>query len=264
VVADVTEDLQSLIADAYDRAAPNLARITDPLVYRILARPLVEAMVGALGPRSGRVLDVAAGSGAFGCGLDQVVALDLSAGQLRVNGAHDRVRADANWLPFPTDAFAGVGCSFGINHFTDPVAAVREMARVAPVVVLSTWSRPEAPYAPKRIVDAALEHHLGCSRSPVGVLLDELSLRVGSVAAVERVLTKAGLDARVREVEVDIPWAGADAFLDYRMSMPSSPEVADLARLRAEVREATAALGPDELTWRPSLVVGIGSRRSAG
>jgi ubiquinone/menaquinone biosynthesis C-methylase UbiE len=35
------------------------------------------------------------------------------------------------------------GCAFGINHFPDPAAAVAEMARVAPLVGLLTWARPE-------------------------------------------------------------------------------------------------------------------------
>jgi hypothetical protein len=77
------------------------------------------------------------------------------------------------------------------------------------------------------------------------------------------VLTTAGPEACAREIELTVPWAGPDAYLDYRLSMPSSPKIADPARLRAEVREATASLGPDELIWRPSLVVGIGSRRAS-
>src|SRR5688572_730030 len=119
-----------LVAEAYHRAAPTFARAADPFVYDTLAGLLAAAIDERLGRCSGPVLDVAAGSGAFGRRFRDVVALDVAAGQLAVNGAAIRVRADAEVLPFRDDSFAAAGCSFGINHLLDPAAAVREMARV--------------------------------------------------------------------------------------------------------------------------------------
>src|SRR5687767_13376824 len=107
------------------------------------------------------MLDVAAGSGAFGRRFRDVVAVDVAVGQLAVNGTATGVRADAEVLPFRDDSFAAAGCSFGINHLLDPGAAVREMARVAPVVGLSTWQRPERQYAPKRAVHDAVHRLVG-------------------------------------------------------------------------------------------------------
>ena len=138
-----------------------------------------------------------------------------------------RVRSVGECLRSPARFVRGRGLCLGINHFVDTADALREMARVAPVVALSTWLRPRAPYAPKRIVEEALERHVGRSRSPMGDIVDQLGLRVGSVSAVNRLLGDAGLDACAREVEVAVPWPGTAAFLDYRLSMPSSPEVAD-------------------------------------
>jgi hypothetical protein len=75
-----------LIAAAYDESAAALAVAADRLVYRYLARPLVDAMARSP-PR----------------------------------------------------------CAFGIDHFPNPHAAVSELARVASLVGVATWSRPEPP-----------------------------------------------------------------------------------------------------------------------
>jgi SAM-dependent methyltransferase len=259
-----TTTLERLVGAAYDRAAPALARVADPVIYRALAEPLVDAVTAALGPEPGPLLDVAAGTGAFGRSFEGAVALDIAAGQLVVNPAAGRVRADASHLPFPRDAFAAVGCSFGINHLPVPAVAVREMARVAPFVAVSTWARPEPPYEPKRIVEAAVERQIGFSRSPLGVALDELGERVGSVDAVGDLFEAACLDSVVREVVVEIPWFSPETYLAYRLAMPTTPRVTDLDALRREVADSLADLSPQELSWHAHIVVGVGHRRTAG
>jgi len=258
----VTDTHTRMVGDAYDRAAPVFHRIADPLVYRLLARPLAEAVIDALGQRAGPVLDVAAGTGAFGRAFGEVVAVDISVGQLLSNSSTGRVRADVDQLPFASDAFAAVGCSFGINHFVRPAPAIREMARVSPIVAVSTWSRPEVEYAPKRIIQAAFERRVGRARSAFGSTLDELSDRVGSVSAVTELLLTAGLEPCVRDVEVEVPWVGWDAFVEYRLAMPSSPEAAERDQILDDMAEAIAVLPEDDLTWRPRVVVGLGRRRS--
>lgn len=252
------------VGDAYDRAAPAFRRLADPRVYRFLAQPLVDAVVGALGLTGGPVLDVAAGTGAFGRAFAPVVAVDVSSGQLLSNPSTRRVQADGEQLPFASDAFAAVGCSFGINHLVRPAEAVREMARVAPIVAVSTWSRPEVEYAPKRILQEAIERRVGRARSSFGRVLDELSDQVGSVSAVTELLVAAGLEPCVRDVEVEVPWLGWDAFVEYRLAMPSSPNIAERDQLWGEMAEAIAVLPDDDLTWRPRVVVGLGRRRSGG
>jgi SAM-dependent methyltransferase len=248
---------KALLAEAYDAAAGGFAVSADRLVYAYLARPLARALAGAGGP----VLDVAAGSGALGRLLPAAVALDLSAAQLRHNPLPARLQGDAERLPFRDDAFAAAGCAFGVNHFPDPGAAVAEMARVAPLVGVLTWARPEPPYRPKQAVMEVVARRAGADRTAAGRLTDELGLRVGSVGAVRALLAGAGLDPEVAEVEVDLPWPGPAAFVDYRLATVGvAGLVDDLAAVRREAIAAVAALPPEALPWRPRLVLGMGRR----
>ena len=198
------------------------------------------------------VLDVAAGSGAVGRHLARAVAVDVSLEQLRRNkDAWLRVRADGERLPFRADSFAAAVCGFGINHVADPGRLLREMGRVAPVVGVSTWQRPERPYPPKQAVFDCLARRAGGPRSAVGELLDGYSDAVGSVDAVAELLRGAELASRGRLAsEVEVPWPGVDAYLDYRLSMPTSAPAVDDADLRAELREVLGKLPLAALTWR--------------
>lgn len=265
--APVNGDHRTRVAQAYQRSAGAFARAADPLLYRILAEPLVEAVRAVPGGRLGPVLDVAAGAGAFGRAFADVVALDVAAGQLVENPARRRVIGDVESLPFRSDSFAVAGCAFGINHLLDPGCAVVEMARVAPVVAVSTWLRPDRPFAPKRAVEVALERQVGSGRTELGGVLDGIIERIGSVGAVARLFDAAGLDADVIATQVEIPWPGVDSFVDYRVGMPTTPDPTDLDALRDAVARALAGWSTEALTWRPGLIVAVGtrpSRRSGG
>jgi len=81
------------------------------------------------------VLDVGAGTGhlteAFRRRGHRVVAVDASAGMLARNPAPLRVKADAARLPFRAGVFALAVESNLLHHVPDPVAVLREMARVS-------------------------------------------------------------------------------------------------------------------------------------
>lgn len=82
-----------------------------------------------------RVLDVGAGTGALTRVLreeapGEVVALDADRGLLE-NVTDPRVRGDAMRLPFADDTFDCVVCQALLVNLPDPVAAVREFARVS-------------------------------------------------------------------------------------------------------------------------------------
>lgn len=250
-------DVKAGIADDYDRTAEGYARHADPLVFHHLARPLADALADV----DGLVLDVAGGTGALGRRLRQVVAVDLSMGQLRRNPLPRRVRGDAERLPFRDDAFAAAACAFGVNHWPDPAAGVAELARVAPLVGLLTWRRPEQPYAPKQVVLDAVAEWSGQARTEAAAEIERMTDAVGSEAVVADLLRGAGLVPDVRTVAVDVPWPGADAFVDYRLGVIGvTALVDDVAAFRCHAVSRLAALPDDALRWRPKLVLGLGRR----
>lgn len=256
VVAGVI-DAKRLIAEAYDDASDGFGATAERLIYRHLVGPLH----AALRQVRGRILDAASGTGTLARLLPGVVALDLSAGQLRHNPAAWRVQGDAERLPFRSDAFAVAACAFGVNHFPDPATAVAEMARVAPLVALLTWARPETPYAPKQAVLEIIERHAGSARSQVGWLVDRFAATVGSPQALGRLLASAGLHGAACLVTVEVPWPGAAAFVDYRLSLPGTAGLTDWDGTRRDAIAAIEALPAAQLRWRPRLVLAVGTRK---
>lgn len=249
-----------LSARCYDLAASGFAAAADQQVYRLLAAPLSQAITAAVGDGAiGPVLDVAAGTGAVGRHFSDVVAVDISHEQLRHNATPRRVRADGLRLPFRNDAFGCVVCGFGVNHVPEPAAFVSELARVAPIIGVSTWQRPETLYPPKQAVFDVLARRAGRARTDFGELLDGYTNAIGSVEAIGRLLRRAGLKAQVDAVQVEVPWPGVDEYLTYRLSMPTSAVDADPG-LRSELRDALLALPPEALVWRPWVIVGVGRR----
>jgi SAM-dependent methyltransferase len=250
---------QRLIADSYDRAAKSFAEHADQHVYGALAVPLVDAVRSACPEDTADVLDVAAGSGAIGRLIPRCIAVDLSLGQLRHNRTARRVQADGIHLPFRDGSFDAAVCGFGINHVSAPGSLVRELARVAPVVAVSTWARPEAPHAPRQVVFDVLARQSGQVRSPAGAIIDRFTDAVGTPDAVEGLLRGAHLQPDVRVVQVHIPWPGIETYLAYRLSMPTSAPVALDPAGRTELHDRLAALPPESLPWRARIIVGVGS-----
>jgi SAM-dependent methyltransferase len=250
-------EIKAAVAAAYDSAADSFASHADELVYRHLNRPLAEALSSV----GGLVLDVAAGTGGLTRLLPDVVATDLSAAQLAANPARRRVRADAERLPFAADSFAAAASAFGVNHFPHPAQAVAELARVAPLVAVLTWSRPDTPYLPKDAVDGVLRRHAGATRSPTGVLVDRLTERVGNPSVLRDLLVAAGLRASARHVSVEVPWPGDEEFVAYRLGMyHTAGLVADPEAVRRDAVHAVGALPERARRWRPRLVLAIGHR----
>lgn len=247
--------VKAAIAADYDATAAGWAAFADRLYFRFLCAPLAHALGGIGGP----VLDVASGSGALGRALPWAVATDLSHAQLRHNPLRWRVRADAERLPFRTDAFAGVACAFGINHFPDPLAALHEMARVAPHVGLLTWARGSRDYAPRTAVARVVQARLGPVVSPGRQAVERLEAGVDRPHELRTLLRGAGLAGEVEVVAVDVPWPGPEAYVDFRLAL--SPDLGELREpLRAEAVAAVAALPDDALAFRPELLLALGTR----
>jgi SAM-dependent methyltransferase len=251
-----------LIAASYDHASGDFARFADELIYSHLAAPLAKAIE----PFGAPVLDVAGGTGALARLVSDATVSDIAHGQLVNNSAPRRVQSDAEALPFKDGCFAVAASAFGINHFPRPQRAVAEMARVAPVVGLLTWVRPERdPFDPKVIVLEAIARYSGQDTTEVGLLVEDMSEAVGSPQAIGSLLEQAGLVPQVFVITAEIPWPGTDRFIDYRLSMMGPDrEIADVASFRREVAAAIDALPEDRRRWRPPLVLGIGKgERSA-
>jgi len=110
-------------------------RSSDHPVVELFARQRVAhlAQRGALDGVAS-LLDVGAGSGfssAYYPARIRVVACDYAAGMLAGNPVRDRLRCSATTLPFADGAFDVVTCWELLHHLDDPVAALREMWRVA-------------------------------------------------------------------------------------------------------------------------------------
>lgn len=141
----------------------------------------------------GRVLEVAAGTGKnfpyYGRDC-RILAADLSPNMLEI--ARQRARsvpvefclADTERLPFPEHAFDTVVSSFAACTFPDPVAAVREMARVCRksgrVLMLEHGRSSIEPFGWWQDEFADFQaRHLGChwNREPLEIA-QEAGLRV--------------------------------------------------------------------------------------
>jgi demethylmenaquinone methyltransferase/2-methoxy-6-polyprenyl-1,4-benzoquinol methylase len=109
----------------------------------------------ALSPEPGeRVLDLAAGTAVSTVELAKsgawCLAADFSVGMLHAGADRNvpKVGADATRLPFGDGVFDAVTISFGLRNVVDPVAGLREMARVAKPggrLVVCEFSAPTVP-----------------------------------------------------------------------------------------------------------------------
>ena len=155
-------------------------RRTDP---RIAAR-----IWAALGDAR-TVLNVGAGTGSYEPADRSVVAVEPSAAMAAAHpGAV--VRAAAESLPFGDQAFDAAMAVLSDHHWRDPLAGLREMARVARRVVVFQW-------------DAAFVDRVWLTRD----YLPEFRELIGPPTLAERA---AALGARMEPVP--IPWDCVDGF----------------------------------------------------
>lgn len=131
-------------------AAADWANLAEPAM-----RPVYSAVFDALAIRAGtRLLDAGCGAGlALKLARDRgatVTGLDAAAGLIAVARERspdaDIREGDLEQLPYPDRHFNAVTAFNSVQYAADPVAALRELWRVAvpgAPVVLVTWSAPE-------------------------------------------------------------------------------------------------------------------------
>ena len=234
------------------------------LVYEPLAAALVQRAPRALSGAA--ALDVGAGTGAasraLGAAGARPIAVDVSFDMVR----HDRARrppaalGDVLQLPFRRGCFDTVVAAFCLNHLPDPVAGLREMARVAAaggVVLASTFSARSRMPARDRVDEVAARFGW---RAPAWYerVREEVEPQLGSAEAMADAARRAGLESvRAQEEPVDVGVASAGEVVAYRLGQAPFADflcgLDDSQRSRL-VAEAEAAVGDEPTPMRPLVV----------
>lgn len=98
--------------------------------------------------RGNKTLDIACGEGLIEKLAPETVGVEFSLIALKkakTNGAKHLVLADAHALPFRDNAFNIAISSGNLEHFADPQIAIKEMARVSKIQVLTVHRYPPFP-----------------------------------------------------------------------------------------------------------------------
>jgi SAM-dependent methyltransferase len=252
----MTADHYAGVASGWDAHA---ARVYGPIAARLVA--------AAPHPLRGRtVLDAGAGTGLAGREIlaagARVVAVDLSLDMVRWRrrGRPPAVVADVCRLPLRAESVDDGVAAFVLNHLLDPVAALRELARVTRPggSVLATVYATSNRSAVRDLIDAvAVEHGFRWPEWYLEVKRVAAPL-LGTAAAMAEAAQAAGLtDVDAVECPVDVGLDQADQLVDYRLGQAHCRAWLDglSAAARMELRaEALRAVTPVMQPYRPQIV----------
>ena len=189
---------------------------------RTMFQPITQALIDDAGIVAGQsILDVAGGSGEPSLTISKrvgptgsVICTDVVAEMVNLAQSEARQKGltniefrqcAADALPFESDSFDVVVCRLGAMFFPDPLAALREMLRVAQspgVIALAVWGKSELnPFF--SLSTDALERQLGASgpadRDAPG------AFRFAEPGDLARILQEAGaIEVRERLLEFQI------------------------------------------------------------
>lgn len=207
----------------------------------------IDALLDAAEIRSGRrVLDVATGAGYAAAAAEMrgadAVGVDFSEAQLAVaREHHHRLRTcvgDAGALPFADASVDAVVSNFGIPHFPDPDAFLKEACRVLRVdgrVAFSAWAPPEECVGFGIVYDAVKAHGTMEVALPAGPSF----FLFGDRARCETSLSAAGFHS-VTVTRVSQVWRLSSA--DRLYDAVEQGTVRAAALLRAQTPEARSRI----------------------
>jgi len=234
-------------------------------VYAPIAALLVErapiTLTGAC------VLDVGAGTGVCeaplrAAGTSGLVEADLSHDMLAWNRAArpPAVASDVMHLPFPDAAFDAAIASFVLNHLTDPISGLAELARAARPggAVLATVYANSSHSANRDTVDEIARAHGWAPPAWYAELKATSAPLLGGVTPMSTAAAAAALvDIGVDEEPVDVGLTEPEALVDYRFGQAHFSEWhasltsdARAAARAAAVRAITGTMEP----YRPRVV----------
>jgi ubiquinone/menaquinone biosynthesis C-methylase UbiE len=189
------------VRERFTRSADVFSRFAVP--YRVGDTDVI-ARLADPGPDD-LALDLACGPGTFTLALARgakfVIGLDLTPALLAF--ANKRIReeraenvalvcADATAIPFPDESVSVSACGYSLHHMSDPLAALRELARVVRRggrlalvdMYVPEGAQPDACDAIERARDASHRHTL--SRPEFLDMIEEAGFRIRSTEPLER------------------------------------------------------------------------------
>jgi SAM-dependent methyltransferase len=219
--------------------------------YQDYFSPITTQAIGALLDAAGvgrgtRVVDVATGAGYAAAAAAArgavVVGLDFSATQLTLARQHcpavEFCEGDAGALPFPDGSFDAVVSNFGMPHFPDPDAFIREAFRVlrrGGRLAFSVWASLQESVGLGIIFNAVQAH----GRMDVPLPPGPNFFLFSDPAQCERSLHAAGFRSAT-VAKVPQVWRVASPDAPFEAIMRGTIRTAAL--LRAQTPEALAAI----------------------
>jgi SAM-dependent methyltransferase len=230
-------------------------------IYDRLAEALVARSGDALDGLA--VLDVGAGTGAASRAIGAVggapVALDLSVDMLRHDRAHrpPATAGDAAMLPVRDDGVGAVVAACSISHVPDPLAALREIARVTRTggpVLVSVFSQRSGHPAKEQVDTIAARfgyerpewyEEFKANVEPLTASVDALFDVARTAGFADAVVVERPVDVGVRDAETLVAWrAGLAQLSPFVDGLDAERRAALLAECRAAVGDDPPPLVP--------------------
>jgi len=249
-----------VIGAAYDASAAAWAGGPERL-YAALADALLDRAPVPLAGR--RVADVGTGTGVAARALAArgavAYGVDLSVAMLRHGVPGRGAAGDAGALPFRDASLGGVVYAFCLNHLPDPVAALREAARVAAPggAVLGSVFAEANDHPAKEQVDAVLRAYGWQAPGWHDALKDTTEPLLATPERFAAAATAAGLrDVDAVETLVETGLDDARGIAAWRLGMAHvAPFLAGLSATERAALTAETERSVDPVPVRPRVVL---------